>query len=267
MIIAIRRRESLGMVRIYQCEDSIEGIFTAIYDAWESKYGHDNIRIDVKTKIYISNFELFSEYVDVDVNYYKASKVASSIQTKISHEAYVMIQEASLSDSIKKGDIIYRFLILGYSIGKNVVNYMSLESVMNLFQLSRNVNNESHHFLGFVRFSEIMNHILLSKISPKNDILPLIAPHFSDRLQGENFIIYDEVRNTAILHPKNEDWLYMNGTEFEIEELEKSSEEEVFFRDMWKIFFESISIKERKNLQLQRSNLPMRFRNQMIEFK
>ena len=30
---------------VFVCEDNIDGIFTAIYDAWASHFGHKNIYI------------------------------------------------------------------------------------------------------------------------------------------------------------------------------------------------------------------------------
>ena len=74
---------------IFQCEDSLDGIFTAIYDAWDSGYGLMNVRIEVlngRDDCY--NMELFSEYIPVETNEEKAEKVARSIRYKISEEAY-----------------------------------------------------------------------------------------------------------------------------------------------------------------------------------
>lgn len=249
------------------CDDSMECIFTAIYDAWASKYGHENIRIDVKSPIgQVYNIELFTEYIDVITDDEKAKKVAKSINSKISSEAYEMISRVALSDSTSKGDIIYRFLIIGFKMGANVVNHLSNDAVINLFNLSRNVGYEAHHFLGFLRFTEIKNNILLAKINPKNDVLRLIAAHFADRLQGENFLIYDEKRKTAIIHLSHKQWFFTNALEFNIEKLMDYSDNESDFRQLWQTFFETIAIKERENPKLQRNNLPKRFRSNITEF-
>ena len=34
------------MIRVYQCEDTVDGILSAIYDAGISGYGHEYIRIE-----------------------------------------------------------------------------------------------------------------------------------------------------------------------------------------------------------------------------
>ncbi len=254
--------------RVYQCRDTVDSIFTAIYDAWASKYGHDNIRIDVvleKDETY--NFEFFTEYIKVDEDFEKAKKVAASIPKKISNEAYDLVINAACSDRLDKGDIIYRFLIIGFSLGSNVVNHLTNEVVMNIFELSRNVSVERHHFTGFLRFSQINSSLLLAKLKPKNDIIRMIATHFSDRLPNEDFIIYDEGRNSVIIHPANSQWIYSKFEDKEFENLIKIDDIEEEYSVLWKTFFDSICIKERRNLKLQRNNLPLRYRSNMDEFK
>lgn len=253
--------------RIYICEDNIESIFTAIYDAWESRYGHDNIRLDMKINPELGySMELFSDYIYVIADEEKATKVARSIQQKISNHAYDMVCNGICSDSIYKADIVYRFLIQGFSIGGNIVNHLTNDAVMNLFDIDRKFNRERHYFLGFVRFLETKNHILVAKIKPCNDIIRSIAEHFAERLSNEDFIIFDEGRSTAIIHRSGYEYIYIKTEDVDIKKLMETTEEEEEYVLLWKIFFDSIAIKERKNLNLQRNNLPKKYRNNMTEF-
>lgn len=252
--------------KVLVCEDTPESILTAIYDAWALRYGHDNIRIIVQNEnCEGQNIELFCEYISVISDVEKTNKVVKSVREKISEEAYDMICHAILSDSADKGDIIYRFLILGFAMGPKVVDHLSNNAVINIFNLNRNVSNEAHHFLGFVRFTDV-NNILLSKIHPKNDVLQIIAPHFADRLNTENFVIYDEKRKSAIIHKSGLPWIYSRDIDFNEEKLKQITEEEDEYRVLWKIFFDTIAIEERKNHKLQRNNLPLRFRSNLLEF-
>jgi probable DNA metabolism protein len=253
--------------KIYICEDTVEGIFTAIYDAWSSRYGHDNIYIEVQTATGEGyTMELFSEYINVKTDDGKAEKVAVSIRNKISLEAYEMVCNAAWSDTEGKGDTIYRFLILGFAMGNKVVDYLSNDVVMNIFAMNRNVGNEAHHILGFLRFKQTKGNILLAKLRPRNDILLLIAPHFADRFGTENFIIYDEKRKSAILHRSGYSWVYTNADNLNLDLLDDLSDQEKEFQILWKTFFETIAIEERKNPGLQRNNMPKRFRSNMTEF-
>ena len=138
---------------------------------------------------------------------------------------------------------------------------------MKIFELNRNVTNEAHHYKGFLRFRETEDGILIGKLSPKNDIIRLLAPHFSDRLSLENFVIYDEGRDCAVIHPKSTQWFFTDTKLLNIEEYSNVTEKEQSVTDMWKAFFTSVSIKERENKDLQKNNLPFHFRSSMTEFE
>ena len=81
-------------IRIYQCEDSTDGILSAVYDAGLSGYGHKFIRIRPMVKNQIDNYELFTEYVQVETDPEKAAKVAETVKEKISREAYSFMMSA-----------------------------------------------------------------------------------------------------------------------------------------------------------------------------
>ena len=53
---------------VFVCEDSPEGIFTGVYDAWSSRLGHENVRLEVQGEY---NYSLFSEYREVAVDQLK----------------------------------------------------------------------------------------------------------------------------------------------------------------------------------------------------
>lgn len=256
------------MKHIYLCDDSIDGIFSAIYLAWSSRYGHANIKIEEKAEgSKYSNIELFAEYIAVDTDHSLSSKVSKSIRDKISQAAYEMVCRVALSDYQGKADLIYRFLILGFAIGSSVTEHMSNEVVNNIFRINKNVGNEAHHLLGFIRFSEQENGLLTSVIHPKNNVLTLVTPHFADRLPQERFLIYDENRKLATFHVPGNSWILAQVPEIDQEKLEEITVKEDDYRDLWKAFFEHIAIKERENFKLQRNNLPLRFRQDMTEFK
>ena len=76
-------------------------------------------------------------------------------------------------------------------------------AVFHAFEVSRQVTNEAHSFREFIRFANISSGfpILVSHISPKSNVLTLVAPHFSDRLPSENWMILDDNRQLAVVHP------------------------------------------------------------------
>lgn len=253
--------------RIYLCDNSIDGIFTAIFQAWSSRLGHANVKIEEKSEgSKYSNIELFAEYIAVDTNAELSNKVAKSIKDKISLEAYEMSCRVALSDYEGKADLIYRFLILGFAVGSTITEHMSNEVVNMIFKVNKNVGNEAHHLLGFIRFSEQNNGLLTSIIHPKNNVLTIITPHFADRLPKERFLIYDANRRLAALHVPNTPWIIAEVPDIDQDRVREVSAYEDQYRDLWISFFDHIAIKERTNPKLQRNNLPLRFRGDMTEF-
>ena len=52
----------------------------------------------------------------------------------------------------------------------------------------------------FLRFSELENGVLFATIHPKDNVLPYLAEHFTDRLPSENFMIYDATHQSVAVH-------------------------------------------------------------------
>jgi len=252
--------------KIFVCEDSVEGIFTGVYNAWESKYPKSNIKL---TNCQDGNYELFSEYIQVETDFEKAKKVARTIEARFGSGVYESIYHAACAVSEEKADAVFRTINAGLAskIPYRLMENLKDRDICRVFELSRAVYNEEHHLLGFVRFKELYNQVLCSIIEPKNNVLALIAPHFQDRLPGENWIIYDKGRRIAVIHEKGMGWGIIKSDQMNQDLLEEISDEEDQFEMLWRGFCKSISIKERENIKLQKQNLPLRFQKDMVEFQ
>lgn len=256
---------------IYLCDSDFESILCGIYDAWMSCKGHDNVRLEVKGTY--QELELFSEYVDVERTSLKADKVIQSICKKLSQEVYKKIYVAALSQDAGRADRIYRFLVQAFRHGPGILDQLQIPESYDIFQMCRNVYNENHLLTEFVRFSQAPGGVLVSRIGPKNDVMTLLAPHFADRLPEEDWIIYDENREKAAVHPRGKPWILVNhpldqtGVD-EIWQLCLSQDtDEREYKELWITFFHTIAIKERTNPRCQRNHLPLRFRAYMTEFQ
>lgn len=256
----------MKLQRIYQCEDSVEGIFTAVYVAWSSRYGHDHIKLQVITEDVIDNLELFSEYITVEKDSVLADKVAESIRKKISVQAYQMVVRAALSCDVKKANSIYHFLVRGFAMGGKVVDHLTDPYVCDLFEMNRRVGTDTHYYQEFVRFLELENKVLLAKIEPKNNVVELITPHFADRLASENFIILDVKRKLATIHQAKANWFLSYLTSEEVNHLLAMSDSQHDYEVLWKTFFDSIAVKERESYARQRNHVALHYRKYMTEF-
>lgn len=245
------------MVNIYLCEDSLEGVFTGIYEALKNKETADGSKIIAGE---VDNYELFANYITVVPKESHTKEISKLIYKRLGNEGYMDICRALASEDTDKADAVYHTVVWGKSMGN-----LADSHVRKVFELSRSANNELLHLLGFLRFSELENGILFARIAPKNNILSFIAPHFSDRLPLENFVIYDERRKLFVVHPISKEWILVVGENLDEEMVKKFSEKEEKYRDMFCHFCKTIGIESRKNLRLQRQMLPIRFREYMPE--
>jgi len=241
------------------CEDSIDGIFTAIYKAWE--IGTSKTLIEIRG---MKTMTLFAEYIEVNTDTELASKVAASIHSKISEEVYYYVYRAALSDDSDKAQYIYEFLLKAFRMGKDIIHKLQDESVMKIFELARKVGNESHKYLGFVRFCELENGILSAKINPLANVVSIVAEHFADRLHNENWVILDTTRNIAAVHRAGYGFVLTNDiSEQDLDQFSNKSENEEKYQLLWNRFFDTIAIEERKNKKLQQQLMPLRYRKYM----
>ncbi len=255
-------------IRIYQCEDTINGLLSAIYEAGISGYGHHFIRIQPKVDGQLENMELFSEYISVETDDQKAKQVIDSVRNKISVQAYVYMMYVLASCYSDRGDAVYQFITYGFTIGGKVCSALQIPCVKRMFEIKRSVGNEVHFFREFLRFQEIQKSpsLLLAVIEPKHHIIPLLTEHFADRFMAEWFVIYDKTHGEASFHYADGEWEVHVLTEEEAQRLEILQEQREEYVDLWKTFFENIAIAERTSPELQRNMLPLHYRKHMTEF-
>ncbi|MGN0159588.1 MAG: TIGR03915 family putative DNA repair protein [Brotaphodocola sp.] len=248
---------------VFICGEEPEDIWCAIYDAWMSRLGHQNVRIDPEGE----NQELFCDYREVKTDESKAEKVVDSIRKKLSEHIFEEVYKAALSQERFRADKIYRFLIYAFAVGRGVMEMLQIPAVNALFQMNRHLTREYNHMLGFVRFVQMKNDILLAHIHPKNDITVLLADYFSDRMPSENWIIYDIHRKKAAVYKSGMGWVLVRGGFEEWQFRMERAEDEETFENLWRVFHQSIGIPERYNPRCQMTMLPLRFRPYMTEFQ
>ena len=253
---------------VFVCEDSLEGIFSGVYEAYEFKKqerveSHDTLHLAVKQP---DMQRLFTRYIKLKTVEEKANKVVRTIKRELGEHTYYDLCLAAVCADEEKADAVYHTIVTGLKYhDKNVFARLHEPAVHKAFACRRNVANELHFCKEFLRFEELKNGMLYAKIGPKNHVLPFLVPHFADRLPAENFVIYDEIRGEFALHPKYKEWYMMTNHELDESQLVYSEEEEVY-RELFTEFCNTIAIEERINLKLQRQMCALRYRPYMVEF-
>lgn len=242
---------------IYIYDDTFEGFLTAIYDSFYSK--------NPPTSIYGKNESnaplLLGEIIEIITEKDKFIKVKNAIINKIDFLSLKKIYMVYLSNYEDKAMIIFKYLKIAFKLGHEVHNFLNIDIVRLVDSINRRVLMESHRFNGFIRFNYINEKFLYSSIEPDNDILELLGEHFKNRFSSEYFIIHDISREKALVY---------NTISYEIIHMDKDAYEKLKLHDdeyanLWKTYFKSTTIEERKNLRLQCRMMPKRYWKHILE--
>lgn len=253
------------MKNVYICNDTVTGIFSAIYDAWKTKLGEEQLSIALRGMV---EQELFCEYIEVEESDKKAVAVENLIKCHLGEYAYWNIYHAMLSHDGKKADAILGMMLEARRIpdSTRIMEHLSHSKVQKVFELSRKVGNEANFYKEIVRFSELQNGILFSEIEPRSRILTCIGDHFTNRFPLENWMICDKTHRMYLVHERQKQWVLVHDGDINLEATKQFSNAEAMYVNLWKGFFESISIKERESYERQRQHMPIHYRKHVTEF-
>lgn len=240
----------------YIYDGSFDGLLTAIYEAYYRRQIPDNMLSEDSLQ---QNFLIEKVYIETDEE--KSGKVYASIEAKISEHALKNCFYVFLSERPDRGTMIYKYLRLGWKIGEEIDKNLSDNAVLTVHKICQQVTKEVHRMLGLIRFSQLNNGAYYSQIEPDNDIVGLMAPHFAERMSDEYWIIHDVKRNIGVMYNKKE-WI--------IRDLNIKGEiifcdEEKDYQKLWKEYFNTIAIKNKINLKLQKQHMPIRYWKHLVE--
>ncbi|MPM63099.1 hypothetical protein SDC9_109979 [bioreactor metagenome] len=244
-------------MRVFLHEPTFEGLLSAVYDAYYSSTKPDFICSKI---VYEQN--LIDEVITIKSDPIKFEKVYNSIINKISKSALNKIYYVLLSETKESSNLIYNYLRMGFKLGKDVELHINNDIVLNMDKMSNKVAYEGHRLTGFIRFKEI-NNILYASINPDYNILPIIGEHFKERLSNENFIIHDIKRDIALIYNKKD--YYLTNLSKTQKNILMNSDDKGEYENLWKQYFKSVNIEERKNPKLQKRMMPTRYWNNIIE--
>ena len=186
------------------------------------------------------------------------------LKSKISKQALYGIYNVFLSNDNNKEMIIYNFLINYFKYGNKVFNMRRIDSVNDLINISKYVRGEVHKLKGFLRFSKMKNNFYYAKFESVNNVIGILATHFSKRLREDNFIIHDTKRGIYAIYDRNK-IIYLTNEEIIDLNLEKDNED--LIEDLWKSFYKTIGIKERENKRCRQNFMPKKYWKNMLEME
>lgn len=208
---------------------------------------------------YVPNF--LDNIYNVNTNEEKAKRVFNGIYNSIGYDAIYNSFYAFLSNNIEKEINILKYICNGFEIGPKINNKITISYVLNVINMRKRTLSECHRLKGLLRFVETENGIFYASIHPDNNILEPLGHHFIRRLCNQNFLIHDKNHNLCFLYSKN-NYQIVDDKSFI---MPKISNDEEKMQKLWQTFFDTISIKERKNPRCQMQFMPKKYWKDLIE--
>jgi len=241
----------------YLYDGTFDGLLTCIhFHYYNEKAEGIYIKESYQANMLRSNVEVKSDPEKADIVY-------KAIRDKISPYDLRRIYKVFMSSEPEKEMRILNYVRYGFKCGSRI-NMLHGDPVVFAVQtVEKKVNNEIHRLKGLIRFSELEDGILYSRIEPDHDVVEFMAEHFTDRYKNEPFIIHDMKRSKALVAYQRK-WYVTHFTE---ENVHGYSDAEKEYSLLWKRYFETIAIKERKNSRCQKNMMPQRYWKNMTEFR
>ncbi|HBX50056.1 MAG TPA: DNA metabolism protein [Bacteroidales bacterium] len=245
-------------------DNTFEGLLTAVFDSYVMKARPAQIlpQNEIQSQLWANPL-----YISTDEK--KAERVWNGLEKRLSKNSMQMPYRAFLSE-MRVEMLIYNFIRLAFDTPYNIEENYFNEHVLEMKKLSRKVSREACRNLEFVRFQKTKDNIYYASVSPEYNILPMILKHFEERYPDQQWIIYDIRRKYGFLYDLqttkqiNLELDNVNLSNGQINSDAMSANEDTF-RQMWKDYFNTMAIPERKNLKLQMNLMPKRFWKYLTE--
>lgn len=189
-----------------------------------------------------------------------AQQIYRALSEKISPEFRRVVTYGFLTCLPQKERHIFDLIYLGF-LGALPTD-LTDDRVLVLTRAIKALTGEAHLFKGFVRFSDY-GGVLVSQITPKNRVLPLLRPHFCQRMPEAAFLIHDKTHREGLFYADRK-WKIRPVEHLE---LDSPNEAELECRALWRRFYHTIAIEERYNPKCRMTHMPKRFWGDMTEFQ
>lgn len=242
----------------YSYDGSFEGLLTVIYEIYERKAWPDKIVNELYQQP-----SLFATHLPILPNGAKADQVWQGLLKRISAEARFQLFKAFLSELPGIEMTLYRYIKLAFESPVNIEENYAADCVREVARINKQVFRESHRMEAFIRFQKTADNLFCAGIEPDFNVIPLIQEHFTKRYANQRWLIYDLKRRYGIYYN-------LSGvTQVQLERMPMDGNgnlpvhlldaDEIAYQDLWQLYFNSVTIPERKNRKLHLRHVPMRY--------
>ena len=240
---------------VYLYDGGFDGFLCCVFESYA--------RREIPAEILSQDAELLSLYPQIFIvtDPAHAQRVAQAARRKIGGPAWDFMRRAFLTCAPHRERDLLLFVRLGFRFGPRVMQMLADDVVARLRQAVLHLENEAHLLLGFARFSDC-GGALVSRIGPKNRVLPLLAPHFRARFPEEYFLIFDSTHGMALVYrPHTAAIVPLDALE-----VPAPGREELDYRRLWRTFYDTVEVPGRHNPKCRMGHMPKRYWEFMTEF-
>jgi probable DNA metabolism protein len=240
---------------IYNIKNNFTSFFTAVFYAYSKK----NAFITANNNIQLNLNDII---INVEADTEKSDRVINTLK-KYDKNIFDDLEILFRSCNEEKYQTAFEYIRLLVNEKQCIRGYLSNPNVIIFNEQIQKVRHEAHRFTGFIRFMENDAGIFYAHFTPDNDITELLIPHFTAKYKKMPFVIHDTSRNILGVY---------NGNFYKMIKSDKQltvfiSENESKFTQLWKLYYDTVNIAERKNIKLMKSFMPVRYWNNLPEKK
>ncbi|GGH25090.1 DNA metabolism protein [Sphingobacterium alkalisoli] len=236
-----------------------KGVLSLIFDVYAYKYNVSTIEIEDEA----SQPLLFTSAVMyVTTDDVKSARVTKGIIASVGQKGYLELYHVFLSEKWGRELLILRttqyYLRTKVPASRNYAH----GDVLEVKKIVKSVSRERHRMKAFVRFQLLDDGIYFAIVEPDFNVLPLVSKHFKDRYADQKWIIYDVKRKYGIYYDGDlvQEVEFGSGRRIDQKSITLAGHEsELLYSKLWNQYFNSVNIKERKNLKLHIQHVPKRY--------
>ena len=247
--------------RHYVYDGSWPGLLTVVFTLFTEKRPALSV---VRDRMQVT--DLFVDVCAVETNDPSAARVQSRACSLLGARRMRDLRLCHLAERAEVDLLLVEFLTLSFTGG--AVNDTRDPTVMGLRKWRKHVGHEKHQMEAFVRFQENTDGVWTATIAPAYNVLPLIATHFRKRYADMEWVIADKLRGYGLHHRHGKlhavQFVHTPDSLFPAPHIEAASNEPAYVA-LWKTYFRSVDIPERRNLKLQMQHMPKRHWKHMVE--
>ncbi|MFK7932864.1 MAG: TIGR03915 family putative DNA repair protein [Saprospiraceae bacterium] len=245
---------------IYTYDSTYEGLLSAIFETYRLKTPATRIVPQDEWQD-----SLFDQPLFVETKPEWAKRVIKGVEKKGGKTASKLLYHAFLSELPRVSDLIYTFVKKAMAAQVNITDNFADDTVLKLHELKKKMGREVHRMHAFIRFQRTKDDIYYSVIEPDFNVMPLIGDHFEKRYPAQHWLIYDAKRRYGISYncdTRKTDFItFADDHRLQLRQLDTDvlDESEPDFQILWKSYFDSVNIPERKNMKLHLQHVPRRY--------